>query len=89
MKSDKIKSPERIAFTKELFGYKYKWKTKDGDLKHSRKKGLMESEGCERLGESAILVPIMHKKRFDTLFKKYKNILKIRAFEINKEIPIG
>jgi hypothetical protein len=76
----------RVAFTKELYGYYYTWKTKSG-IRQKRRPGLLdECPGTEAVADSAILVPSEHRVPFDTLFKMYEDILKLRIFEINQEM---
>ncbi len=76
----------RVAFTKELYGYIYTWKTKSG-IKQKRKPGLLdECPGTEAVADSAILVPMEHKVVFDALFETYEDILKLKIFEVVTEI---
>ncbi len=76
----------RVAFTKELYGYTYSWKTKSG-MKQKRKPGLIdECLGALAVADSAILVPSEHRIVFDALFQMYEDILKIRIYEIVQEI---
>jgi hypothetical protein len=76
----------RVAFTKELYGYIYTWKTKSG-IKQKRKPGLLdECPGTEAVADSAILVPMEHKVVFDALFQTYEDILKLKIFEVVTEI---
>jgi len=75
----------RVAFTKELYGYFYTWKTKSG-IKQKRKQGLLdECPGAEAVADSAILVPSEHRVLFDALFKMYEDILKLRIYEVIQE----
>ncbi len=72
----------RVAFTKELYGYFYTWRTKSG-IKQKRKPGLLdECPGAEAVADSAILVPSEHRIIFDALFKMYEDILKLKIFEV-------
>ena len=76
----------RVAFTKELYGYYYTWKTKSG-IRQKRRPGLLdECPGSEAVADSAIMVPSEHRVSFDALFKMYEDILILRIFEINQEI---
>lgn len=76
----------RVAFTKELYGYTYTWKTKSG-IKEKRKPGLLdECVGSEAVADSAILVPEDSRVLFESLFSIYKDILSLRVYEIVKEI---
>ena len=76
----------RVAFTKELYGYYYSWKTKSG-IKQKRKPGLLdECPGTEAVADSAILVPSEHRVVFDALFRMYEDILKLKIFEVVKEV---
>jgi hypothetical protein len=76
----------RVAFTKELYGYFYSWKTKSG-VKQKRKPGLLdECPGAEAVADSAILVPLEHRVFFDALFKMYEDILKLRIYEVVQEL---
>ena len=76
----------RVAFTKELYGYTYTWKTKSG-IKEKRKPGLLdECVGSEAVADSAILVPEESRVLFDSLFLMYQDILSLHIYEIVKEI---
>ncbi|TFF86476.1 hypothetical protein EU519_01290 [Candidatus Thorarchaeota archaeon] len=85
-KNARQKNARRVAFTKELYGYTYSWKTKSG-LKQKRKAGLIdECPGAEAIADSAILVPYDHHTVFDSLFSMYADILELRVFEVEREI---
>lgn len=72
----------RVSFTKELYGYLYSWKTKDG-FKQRKKAGLIDQcPGAEAVADSAILVPESCKHLFDDLFASYSDILKADVFEV-------
>ena len=76
----------RVAFTKELYGYYYTWKTKSG-VKQKRKQGFLdECPGAESVADSAILVPSEYRMLFDTLFKMYEDILKLKIYEVVQEL---
>jgi hypothetical protein len=76
----------RVAFTKELYGYTYTWKTKSG-IKEKRKPGLLdECVGSEAVADSAILVPDEYRVLFDSLFSSYRDILNLRVYEVVQEI---
>ena len=76
----------RVAFTKELYGFTYSWKTKSG-IKEKKKLGLLdECWGARPVADSAIFVPESHKILFDTLFDSYEDILLIRIFKVIEEI---
>jgi hypothetical protein len=76
----------RVAFTKELYGFTYSWKTKSG-IKERRKLGLLdECWGANPVADSAIFVPEIHKSLFDSLFESYDDILSIRIYEVLEEI---
>jgi hypothetical protein len=76
----------RVAFTKELYGYFYSWRTKSG-IKQKRKPGLLdECPGAEAVADSAILVPSEHRIVFNALFKMYEDILKLKIFEVVQEL---
>lgn len=76
----------RVAFTKELYGYTYTWKTRSG-VREKRKPGLLdECSGAEAVADSAIIVPSEYKSLFDSLFSMYQDILQFRIYEIIKEI---
>ncbi|MHA2423424.1 MAG: hypothetical protein ACXAEF_01460 [Candidatus Thorarchaeota archaeon] len=78
----------RVAFTKELYGYFYSWKTKSG-VKQKRKPGLLdECPGAEAVADSAILVPDEYRSVFDSLFMMYEDILKLRIYEVVQEFEI-
>lgn len=85
-KNARERNARRVAFTKELYGYTYSWKTKSG-LKQKRKAGLIdECLGAEVIADSAILVPHDHRTVFDSLFSMYEDILELRVFEIDREV---
>jgi hypothetical protein len=76
----------RVAFTKELYGFTYSWKTKIG-IKEKKKLGLLdECWGAKQVADSAIFVPALHKELFDSLFENYKDILYFRVYEVVEEI---
>jgi len=76
----------RVAFTKELYGFVYSWRTKSG-IKQKRKQGLLdECPGAQAVADSAILVPSEHRIIFDSLFQMYEDILKIKIYEVAQEI---
>lgn len=76
----------RVAFTKELYGYTYSWKTKSG-IKQKRKLGLLDQFiGVEAVSDSAILVPEEFFNNFEELFKEYEDIMKRRVFRVQEEI---
>ena len=76
----------RVAFTKELYGYTYTWKTKSG-VREKRKPGLLdECTGAEAVADSAIIVPDEYRSLFSNLFSMYQDILQLRVYEIAREI---
>jgi hypothetical protein len=76
----------RVAFTKELYGFTYSWKTKSG-IKQKKKLGLLdECWGAKPVADSAIFVPGSHKSLFDSLFESYDDILSTRIYEVIEEI---
>jgi hypothetical protein len=76
----------RVAFTKELYGYTYTWRTKS-EIKEKRKLGLLdECPGAEAVADSAIIVPDEHRTIFASLFSMYQDILKFRVYEIIREL---
>ena len=76
----------RVAFTKELYGFTYSWKTKTG-LKEKRKLGLLDEYiGAEAIADSAILVSDEHKMIFDDLFRSYEDILAYKVFSVIEEL---
>ena len=76
----------RVAFTKELYGFTYSWKTKAG-LREKRKPGLLDEYiGAEAIADSAILVSEDHKTVFDDLFNSYNDILTTKIFLISEEL---
>ena len=76
----------RVSFTKELYGYFYTWKTKSG-IRQKRKQGLLdECPGAEAVADSAILVPSEYRTLFDTLFRMYSDILKLKIYEVVQEL---
>ncbi|MHA1631631.1 MAG: hypothetical protein ACTSXC_02305 [Candidatus Freyarchaeota archaeon] len=78
--------PRRVKFSKELFGYSYKWrKGKDKRTVMKYKSGLIDLDGCERAGDSAILVPDEHVEEFNSLFRKYNDVIRCRVFVVERE----
>ncbi len=76
------KNARRISFTKRLFGYTYRWRTRGG-WKTKRKDGLLDlCPGARRITDSAILVPEECQSTFDTLFTQYRDILKVSSFAV-------
>jgi hypothetical protein len=76
----------RVAFTKELYGYTYTWRTKS-EIKEKRKPGLLdECPGAEAVADSAVIVPDEYRTLFDSLFSMYQDILKSRVYEIVREL---
>lgn len=76
----------RVAFTKELYGYTYTWRTKS-EIREKRKQGLLdECPGAEAVADSAIIVPDEHRSIFDSLFSMYQDILKLRVYQIVREV---
>ena len=49
------------------------------------KSGLIDLDGCERAGDSAILVPDEHVKEFNSLFRKYNDVIRCRVFVVERE----
>ena len=83
-KAARARNARRVAFTKELYGYVYTWKTKKG-LKQRRKPGLIDCcPGSTAISDSAILVPREHKASFDDLFSRYKDILHTYIFQVDE-----
>ncbi len=67
----------------------YSWKTRSG-IKQKRKPGIIEEcPGTEAVADSAILVPEEHRGSFDMLFEEYCDIMKIRIFEVSKEVDLS
>lgn len=83
----KKNDPLRIKFYKELFGFRYAWKTKN-NTKVKHKAGLLDYEGCEAAGDSAIIVPEQYVPVYNSFFKKYQNIISCRVFAIQREVEI-
>ncbi|MBS7288062.1 MAG: hypothetical protein KIH01_04780 [Candidatus Freyarchaeota archaeon] len=77
--------PRRVKFFKELFGYTYTWKNKNGETLRRQKLGLVDIYNCERAGDSAILVQDEHVKTFNSFFRKYQDIVKCRVFVVVEE----
>ena len=76
----------RVAFTKELYGYTYSWKTKSG-VREKKKLGLLdECAGAEAVADSAVIVPDEYRSLFDHLFSTYQDILHLRVYEIVREV---
>ncbi len=76
----------RVAFTKELYGYTYSWRTKAG-IKQRRKAGLLEEcEGAHIIAESTIFVPSQYKNLFDELFDRFQDIMHLHVYEVVREI---
>jgi len=83
-KNARKSNARRVAFTKELYGFTYSWKTRTG-LKEKRKVGLLdECVGAEAVADSAILVPPDCRSIFDDLFESYTDILKTKIFTVNE-----
>ncbi len=85
VKKGRQRDPRRTMFNKELFGYKYKWLTKDGE-KRRFKTGLLQRYKAERIGDSAISVSLEYSSFFDELFKIYSDVITVRKFVIEKEV---
>jgi len=49
---------------------------------------LLDYEGCEAAGDSAIIVPEQYVPVYNSFFKKYQNIISCRVFAIQKEIEL-
>jgi hypothetical protein len=76
----------RVSFTKELYGYTYTWRTKS-EVREKRKPGLLDDcGGAEAVADSAIIVPEEYRSMFDSLFSEYQDILKLRVYEIVREV---
>lgn len=85
-KNARRKNARRVAFTKELYGYTYSWKTKSG-VKQQRKPGLIEEcVGSKAVADSAIIVPEEHRGIFDALFSMYEDIMSLRIFKVEHEV---
>lgn len=76
-----------MKFYKELFGFKYTWKTKN-KRKVKYQPGLLDLEGCETVGDSAILVPEKHVDAYNSFFRKYQHIISCRVFVVQDEVGI-
>ena len=76
-----------MKFYKELFGFKYSWKTKN-KRKSKFKAGLLDYEGCEAAGDSAILVPEKYVEEYNSFFRRYKDLVSCRVFKIQDEIKL-
>lgn len=84
-KNARRRNARRVAFTKELYGYTYSWKTKSG-VKQQRKPGLIEEcVGSKAIADSAIIVPSEHRAVFDSLFSMYDDILSLHVFKVEEE----
>ncbi len=79
------RDPRRTMFNKELFGYKYKWLTKDGERERFRS-GLLQRYKASKIGDSAISVDLEFSIFFDELFKIYSDVINVRKFIIEKEV---
>jgi len=88
VKTEHSSDPRRVKFFKELFGYAYTWKNKEGKTLKGQKLGLVDIYGCDRAGDSAILVRDEHAEVFNAFFKKYKDIVRCRVFLIVGEESI-
>lgn len=72
----------RVAFTKELYGYVYSWKTRAGK-REKKKPGLLDQcPGAKAIANSAIMVPAECKGMFDRLFREYSDILSTVLFDV-------
>lgn len=85
VKKGKQRDPRRTMFNKELFGYKYKWLTKDG-LKEKDRAGLLQRYQANKIGDSAISVNLEFAGFFDELFKIYSDVITVRKFLVEKEV---
>jgi hypothetical protein len=75
----------RVAFTKELYGFVYRWKTRNG-VKQRRRPGLLEAHpGTEIVSDSAVLVPEEARESFDAFFARYSDILKVSDYVVLEE----
>lgn len=77
----------RMKFYKELFGFNYSWETKN-QRKVKYQPGLLDYEGCETAGDSAILVPEEYVEEFNSFFRKYRNIISCRVFIVQEEVKL-
>jgi hypothetical protein len=78
----------RVSFTKELYGFVYTWKTKGG-VKERKRPGLLDQcFGAVAIADSTILVPEEHRSAFDSLFRVYSDVAKVRIYRILEEIRL-
>ncbi|MEM2141931.1 MAG: hypothetical protein QXQ81_01565 [Candidatus Thorarchaeota archaeon] len=72
----------RVAFTKELYGVRYSWKTKDG-VRERNIPGIIDlCAGTEIVTDSAILVPDECRAALDALFERYRDVVYYRVFRV-------
>ncbi len=85
-KKTRQSNARRVAFTKELYGFTYSWKTRSGN-KVKRRSGLIDScPGARSVSDSVILVPESSRMVFDRLFKDYQDIAKVVVFRVMESI---
>ncbi len=85
-KKTRESNARRVSFTKELYGYVYRWKTRSGH-KEKRKPGLIDScPGARSVSDSVVIVPESSKSIFDRLFTDYRDIVKVVVFKIVDEV---
>ncbi|WEU40957.1 MAG: hypothetical protein OdinLCB4_003355 [Candidatus Odinarchaeum yellowstonii] len=85
VKKGKQRDPRRTLFNKELFGYKYKWLTKEGP-KEKFRLGLLQRYKAKRIGDSVISVNLEFSSFFDELFRIFNDVISVRKFLVEKEI---
>ena len=84
--SSKEANSKRVSFTKQLYGYKYKWKTTEG-YKERRKPGLLDTcEDANRVNDSAILIPEVCYQECLDLFTEFQDVVQFRIFEVVEEV---
>ncbi len=84
--SSKEMNSRRVSFTKKLYGYKYRWNTREG-YKEQKKSGLLDScIAANRVNDSAILIPENCYEECLDLFLRFQGILQFRVFEVVREI---
>jgi hypothetical protein len=87
VQSGKHKDPRRTQFNKTLFGFKYRWETREGPKTRLRK-GFVHLYKVQRIGDSVIAINPQYEKTFDDLFQNYQDIIKVRKYAIEKELSI-
>ncbi|MHA1409682.1 MAG: hypothetical protein ACTSQY_05165 [Candidatus Odinarchaeia archaeon] len=87
VKKGKHKDPRRTQFNKLLFGFRYRWETREGQKTRLRQ-GLIHIYNAKRIGDSVISVLTEYEEKFDELFENYIDIFNVRKFLVEKELQL-